>query len=162
MSPSKKLVHFSYPHSSNIINDYTLSPSNKQPPTPEPHTVALPTTSIPTRPHYLDAVRPVYSGAWSKDHYDPDWEYKYFKPPTGLGLHIPTISVFLIHTFFNNPDYAHRLIDYFNKSARVQPPLTITRPIVRHRHHFSHFEPRRSDPYCTCSCCHYDCPTHSL
>lgn len=158
MPPSHKLVCFSYPHSSNIVNDPTLSASYQQPITPEPTTLVLPPASIPTRPSYLDAVRPSFTKNKTEKHFVPDWDKTY-----STRLHVPTLSTFLIHCFYFNPDYAQQLIDYFNTSARVQPPLTITRPIIRHRRkRISHFEPQRSDPYFTCSCCHYNCPTHSL
>lgn len=158
MPASHKLVRFSYPHSSNIVNDSTLSPTHQQPSTPEPATISLPTTLIPTRPSYLDAVRPSFIKTKTEKHFIPDWQKTYSNH-----LHVPTLSTFLIHCFYFNPDHAQQLVNYFNISARVQPPLTLTRPIVRHRRkHISHFEPQRSDPYCTCSCCHYSCPTHSL
>lgn len=149
-STNKQTVRFDFPHKSNLVHR-SSAPSPEHPPSKPPHEKP---------PQYLDAVRPAYSG--TKRHYDPDWELRYCKPPIGLGLHVPTLSTFLVHCFFFNPDYAHNLLTYFNRSARVTPPLVITRPVVRHRRGIIHFEPQRSDPYCTCSCCHYSCPTHSL
>lgn len=74
---------------------------------------------------------------------------------------VPTISEFIRTSFYFRIPEARTFINNFNKIFKVTPPLKLDW-LTLHSGLKEHAAPRRGDPYCTCSCCHYNCPTHTL
>lgn len=82
-------------------------------------------------------------------------------------LHVPKLRGVIRSTFYFDIDGGRHFVDQFNRIFKAEPPLEFDWPIVTHpkrgkRKEVKHATTLRGDPYCTCSCCHHECPTHSL
>ncbi len=63
--------------------------------------------------------------------------------------------------WFTSQDKVLKLVNTLNIEYHADPPIPVPSDQWKAGKH-QHFVPKRGDIYCTCSCCHYECPTHSL